>query len=67
MSRSLSVAGSLAILILAWWIVQLAKVDTFVSGVGAYSAAARPAATASSDMVATAVEDLAGWPIAAGR
>jgi hypothetical protein len=68
MIRTLSVAGSLAILIFALWIVQLAKVTT-----PAYDAAPQatdasaPVAKASADAVATAVDDLAGWPVAAGR
>jgi hypothetical protein len=48
--------------------VQLAKVTTPVFGAGAGATdASAPAATASADVAATAVDDLAGWPIAAGR
>jgi hypothetical protein len=68
MSRTLSIAGSLAILTFALWIVQLAKVATPVYGAGAHATeASAPAATASADLAAAAVDDLAGWPIAAGR
>jgi hypothetical protein len=68
MSRTLLVAGSLAILIFALWIVQLAKVGPFLFGTGAHATdASAPAATASADAATTAVDDLAGWPIAAGR
>jgi hypothetical protein len=68
MSRTLSIAGSLAILTFALWIVQLAKVANPVYGAGAHATeASAPAATASADLAAAAVDDLAGWPIAAGR
>jgi hypothetical protein len=73
MSRTLSVAGTLAILIFALWIVQPAKVTTPVYGAGANAAGANatdaPASTAIAppDVGTTAVDDLAGWPIAAGR
>jgi hypothetical protein len=68
MSRTLSVAGTLAILIFALWIVQPAKVTTPVYGAGA-NATDAPASTAIAppDVGTTAVDDLAGWPIAAGR
>lgn len=68
MTRTLSVAGSLAILIFALWLVQPAKVVTPVYGAGAHAIdASAPAATASADVAATAMDDLASWPIAAGR
>lgn len=68
MSRTFSVALSLSILILALWIAQSTKVIPAVFGTSVYvitpSAPGEPAPT---DAAATAVEDLAGWPIAAGR
>lgn len=68
MTRTLSVAGSLAILMFALWIVQAAKVSTHVSGAGVPATdVAALAATAAADLSTTAVDDLAGWPIAAGR
>jgi hypothetical protein len=68
MSRALSVAGSLAILILAFWIVQTAKLTTPLFA-GAMHTAVAPAAVAApeADMTAAAVDDLAAWPIAAAR
>lgn len=65
MSRTLSVAGSLAILMFALWIVQVAKVGPPVFVAGAHSPHAQT--TAPADVATTAVDDLAGWPMAAGR
>ena len=65
MTRALSVAGSLAILMLALWIVQVAKVGTPVFVAGAHAPYAQT--TTPADVATTAVDDLAGWPIAAGR
>jgi hypothetical protein len=68
MTRSLSAAGTLAILCLALWIGQMARSTVPVVAASAHAADA-PAAAAppSTDIAATAIDDLAGWPVAAGR
>ncbi|HEY6135602.1 MAG TPA: hypothetical protein VIW70_16625 [Rubrivivax sp.] len=67
MSRALSVAGSLAILILAFWIVQAAKLTTPLFAAVTHTADASAVAAPEADITAAAVDDLAAWPIAAGR
>lgn len=63
MTRTLSVAGTLAILFLALWIGQLAKgmVGTSTHAPGAVAVAA----PSSADIATAAIDDLAAWPIAA--
>jgi hypothetical protein len=67
MSRTLSVAGSLAILLLAFWIVQTAKLSTPLFAAGAHTVASAAVTTPAADVAAAAVDDLAAWPVAAGR
>ena len=68
MTRTLSVAGTLAILFLTLWIGQLAKGTTTAVGsrtqaIGGLAVAAPP----STDMATAALDDLAAWPIAASH
>lgn len=69
MTRTLSVAGTLAVLVLALWIGQLFKGSTLPAvGARAHADDASVAVAASSaDVAAEAVDNLAAWPVAAGR
>lgn len=68
MTRTLSVAGALAILLFAYWLPYVTT--------GNYSAASTPLHSldapssepiAATEQTASAVDDLAAWPVAASR
>ena len=68
MTRTLSVAGTFAVLLLAFWLLRIAGstgLDAPLRVLPGAAAANAPAAPASGDPAAQAVEDLAAWPIAA--
>lgn len=68
MTRTLSVAGALAILLFAYWLPYVTTVNYPVAGTPFHASdAALPETTTASELTAPAVDDLAAWPVAASR